>query len=399
MPPPLRYAERLRDVGHSDVVEILRLSEQRDVLSLAGGLPAPESFFLEDTAAEIATLLQRQGRAMLGYGPTEGVGVLREALAQRMSDKGRATEVDEVLVTTGGIAALDLVAKALLDPGDLVLVEDPSYLAAMHVFRSYQARLEGVATDSDGVDLEALRETLGRCRERGALPKFFYLIPSFQNPTGCCLAAERRAPLLELCRAFGVPVVEDGAYEDLRFAGSPIANLAAHGADVIHVNTFSKILHPGVRLGWICGPRAFVEVAALCKQGQDQCSGTLSQYLAERFLRTGLVDRQLEGARQLYRRRWEVTRDAIEGSFPSGTATTRPEGGFYCWVTLPEGLDAAALLPRAVAEERVAYVAGPAFFHDRKRGTRNLRLAYSYVDEAALADAVTRLGRFFSARS
>ncbi len=382
-------------MGHSDVVEILRLSEEPGVLSLAGGLPAPESFLLEDTAGVIASLLHERGRVALGYGPTEGVGSLREALAERMCDKGRRTTPGEVLVTTGGVAALDLVAKALVDPGDVVLVEDPSYLAALHVFRSYQARFVGVATDEGGVDLASLRDVLADCERRGSPPKLFYIVPNFQNPTGRCLDTDRRDELLEICRSFGVPVVEDAAYEDLRFRGDDSPNLAARDSDVIYVNTFSKILHPGVRLGWITAPRSVIDVAALCKQGQDQCSATLGQQMADRFLRERLVERQLESARRIYRARCDITLEAVRSAFPSGTQATEPEGGFYCWITLPEGLHAGDLLPKVVADERVAYVAGPAFFHDRERGGRNLRVAFSYVDEAELGDAVRRLGRFF----
>lgn len=395
---PKYYAERLAALGHSEVVQILELAARDDVVSLAGGLPAPESFLIDETRAETAELLTDLGPSALGYGPTEGLPVLRDTLAERMSEKGRPTGRDEILVTTGGIAALDLVCKALIDPGDVVLVEEPSYLAALHVFRSYGAEFLGAPTDDQGVQLDGLADRLAAAEKSGRLPKLFYLVPSFQNPSGRCLSDERRGPLLDLCARYGVIVLEDGAYEDLRFEGSFQPNLASLDSRVIHLNTFSKILHPGVRLGWAVGDPELIETLALCKQGQDQCSATASQYLAERFLRKGLVDRQLEGARRIYRERRDLTLDAVAKDFPDGTLCSRPEGGFYCWIDLPGGLNATDLLPEVVAAERVAYVAGSAFYHDRRMGGHQLRLAFSYVTSDVLGDAAGRLGRFFKDR-
>ncbi len=227
------------------------------------------------------------------------------------------------------------------------------------------------------------------------MPKLFYIVPSFQNPTGRCLATERRHQLLDICDRFGVIVVEDGAYEDLRFEGSIQPTLASLDSRVVHMNTFSKIMHPGVRLGWVAAQSTLIETLALCKQGQDQCSATSGQYLADRFLRSGMVERQLDLARQIYLERRNVTVSLVANTFPEGTTCSMPEGGFYCWIDLPEELDAGALLNEAVAAERVAYVGGPAFYHDRSMGRNQLRLAFSYVSSDVLADAVVRLGHFF----
>ncbi len=387
------FATRLEGMRHSDVASILRLAERPDVLSFAGGLPAPEAFLLEEIEALYAEVLHKTGRAALGYGPTAGIVGFRETLGTWMARHGRPTRPDEILVTTGGIAALDLVAKAFLDPGDSVVVGAPSYLAALHVFRSYEARLLSVEVDEGGMDPDALEEVL---RGAAPTPKLIYLVPTFQNPAGVTLGEARRRRILELAQHYHVWVIEDGAYQDLRFEGSVPPLLAAlDPTHVIHINTLSKIMSPSVRLGWITAPADPLEALLLCKQGQDQCSPTLGQLVAREFLATGLVDRQIAEASALYRTRRDATLASLAAEMPRGTHWTRPEGGFYTWVTLPEGLDAAALLPHAVEQHQVAYVAGNAFYADRSRGRHQLRLAYSYLAEEAIERGMARLGALF----
>lgn len=391
----------MEGMRRSDVASILKLAEQPDVLSFAGGLPAPESFLIEDFAELEAAVLRDHGRAALGYGPSAGIAALRQTLSARMAGFGRPTEPDEILVTTGGIAALDLIAKAYLDPGDLVLVGAPSYLAALHVLRSYEADLVGVDLDEQGIDPHALGATLRRLAEQGRRPKFLYLVPTFQNPTGLTLPAERRRQVLELAREYDLRVVEDSAYEDLRFEGEVPPRLCAlDPGNVIHINTLSKIVAPSLRLGWLCAPRAIVDALVLCKQGQDQCSTTAGQWLAHRFLSEGFAERQIAAALPIYRERRDVCLGALAKAMPEGAHWTRPEGGFYTWITLPdsfEGLDTEALLPRAVDEQGVAYVAGNAFYaaRDGHLGPRQLRLSYSFLDVAQVELGVRRLAELF----
>lgn len=392
------YAERLSLMDHSDVAQILELTARPDVVSLAGGLPSPESFLIQETQEEVVGIFRDLGSASLGYGPTEGLPGLREALAERMTSKGRSSQKEEVLLTTGGIAALDLVCKALIEPGDFVVIEEPSYLAAIQVFRSYGAQFLGIPTDSEGVCLDALESRLDELIGSGCRPKFFYIIPSFQNPSGLCLATDRREKLVGICRERDIPIVEDGAYEDLRFEGKPQPNLASLDPQVIHVSTFSKIMHPGVRLGWINAPAALVEKLALCKQGQDQCSSTSGQHLAERFIRKGLVEKQLKVARGIYLEHRNLTMEAIKEDFPANSSATRPEGGFYCWIELPDEINTVELLPEVVEKKGVAYVGGSAFYHDRTMGTNQLRLAYSFVSGDKLKNAVRQLGKFFNSK-
>jgi 2-aminoadipate transaminase len=389
-------ATRLEGMRHGDVASILRLAERPDVLSFAGGLPAPESFLLEEIEALYADVLHKAGRTALGYGPTAGIASFRETLGAWMARHGRPTPPNEILVTTGGIAALDLIAKAFLNPGDAVVVGAPSYLAALHVFRSYEARLLSVAVDEGGMDPEALEETL-RGAERP--PKLIYLVPAFQNPSGVTLSETRRRRILELAQHYNVWVIEDGAYQDLRFEGGAPPLLAAlDPARVLHINTLSKIMSPSARLGWIAAPAEPLELLLLCKQGQDQCSPTLGQLVAREFIARGLVDRQIAEASALYRARRDATLASLAAEMPRGAHWTHPEGGFYTWVTLPEAFDAAALLPRAVEQHQVAYVAGNAFYADRSRGRHQLRLAYSYLAEEAIGLGIARLGALFRDR-
>jgi len=379
---------------HGDVAAILRLAERPDVLSFAGGLPTPDSFLLEELEALHAEVLRKEGRRALGYGPTAGITSLREELALWMTRRGRSSDVDEILVTTGGIAALDLVAKAFLDPGDSVVVGAPSYLAALHVLRSYEARLISVPVDAEGMDPDALAAAL---READPAPKLIYLVPAFQNPTGVTLGAARRHRVLALAREYGLWVIEDGAYQELRFEGVAPALLCALDPDhTIHINTLSKIMSPSLRLGWIAAPRECLDILALCKQGQDQCSQTLGQLVAREFFASRLVERQIAEASELYRRRRDVTLARLAAEMPDGTRWTRPEGGFYTWVSLPGDLDTEALLPRAVEEHHVAYVAGNAFYADRNRGRQQLRLAYSFLSEQDIASGIARLGALFA---
>lgn len=392
-----QFARRLRDIGHSDVVEILKLVERPEVTSFAGGLPDPATFLISEIKEIAQEILETQGVQALSYSPTPGLTPLREWLAQRMSKQGRPTAVDEVIVTTGGIAALDLIAKTLLDPSDVVVVGEPEYVAALHVFRSYQARFVGVPVDAQGLVPEALMERLTSLARQAIRPKLIYTVPSFQNPSGATLPESRRRDLLDIAGQFGIPVVEDEAYRDLRFEGEAPPLLAAlDPGNVIHINTFSKIFYPGVRVGWAVAPKPLIDALILGKQGQDQCSSTLGQYLALAFAQRNLIDRQIESAIPVYRRKRDALLGALADYFPPMCEWVRPEGGFYTWVKIPKGLHAQKLLTVAIEKARVAYVPGNAFYHDRN-SPNTLRLCYSYVQYDQIAPGIQRLGELISA--
>jgi 2-aminoadipate transaminase len=387
-----RLSGRMGSLGRSDVAAVLALAEQPDIVSFAGGLPDPATYLLAEVRQITEHVLREQGHKALGYGPAPGLTPLREWLARWMTARGRPTDAEETLVTTGGVAALDLIAKVFLDPGDVVLVGRPSYLAALHVFRSYGARLVGVPVDEHGLVPEALEACLRDLAAAGIRPKLLYTVPSFQNPSGVTLPEPRRRRMLELAREYDLGIVEDAAYRELRFEGVAPPLLAALDPDrVILIDTFSKIFNPGMRLGWVTAPRELIAALVAAKQGQDQCASTLAQYICLAFAERGFIERQLGIAVPLYRRKRDTMCLALEAHMPSGCTWTRPQGGFYVWLTLPEHLDSEALLPRAIADEKLAYVPGPAFFHDGT-GHRHLRLCYSYVDQARIDDGIQRLG-------
>ena len=387
------YSSRIQSMGHSDVAAMLKLAERPEVISFAGGLPAPEVFLMEEIQEIFREVLAQRGRAALGYGPIVGITPFREWLADHMTQAGRPSNVEECLVTTGGIAALDLICKVLLDPGDVAIVGEPSYLAALHVIRSYQGRFAGVPLDDEGMQPDGLRSTLEELHRASLRPKFIYLVPSFQNPSGVTLSEKRRKSILEIAGDYNVPIVEDAAYRDLRFEGvAPPLLASLDPENVIHINTFSKIFNPGMRIGWVTAPRDFIETLALAKQGQDQCSTTIGQYVALAFASKNLIERQKLRSIEIYHRKRDVMLAALEKSFPNGTHWTKPQGGFYTWVTFPPEMDTEALLPRSIEEASVAYGAGPSFFHNRS-GKEYMRLCYSYVSDSQIEEGIIRLGR------
>jgi len=390
------YSSRIDSMGHSDVVSIMKLAERPEVISFAGGFPDPATFLLEEIKEVFEEVLAQWGGTVLGYGPTAGIAPFREWLAEHMTQLGRPSKVEECLVTTGGIAALDLICKVLLDPGDVVIVGEPAYVAALHVIRSYQGRFAGVPIDDKGMQPDALKSVLEDLQSDSLRPKFIYLVPSFQNPTGVTLSERRRKRIIEIAIEYNVPIIEDAAYHDLRFEGAAPPLLASLDAqNVIHINTFSKIFNPGVRIGWVTAHQELIGTLALAKQGQDQCSTTIGQYLAFAFASKGLIERQTSTAIEIYRRKRDAMLAALENHFPQSAHWTKPQGGFYTWVTLPKEIDTEALLPRAIEDASVAYVAGPAFYHNRS-GKEHMRLCYSYVPESQTEEGVRRLGQLVS---
>jgi 2-aminoadipate transaminase len=390
------YSSRIDSMGHSDVVEMLKLAERPDVISFAGGLPDPATFLLEEIREVFEEVVAERGRAVLGYGPTAGIAPFREWLAEHMTQLGRPSKVEECLVTTGGIAALDLVCKVLLDPGDVVVVGEPAYVAALHVIRSYQAHFAGVPLDDEGMQPEALESALEDSQRKSLRAKFIYLVPSFQNPSGVTLSEERRKRIIEIAAEHHVAIVEDAAYRELRFEGQAPPLLASLDTqNVIFINTLSKVFNPGVRIGWVTAPQELIETLALAKQGQDQCSTTIGQYLAFAFASKGLIERQTARAVEIYRRKRNAMLAALEDYFPKSAHWTKPQGGFYTWLTFPKEIDTEALLPRAIGEASVAYAAGPAFYHNRT-GKEHMRLCYSYVPESEIDEGIRRLGHLLS---
>ena len=395
---PWTLARRMELLGSSrEVTEILKLAERPDVISLAGGLADPAVFPLERVRESQERVLREEGASALNYGPNAGFTRLREWIAERMQAKERVSVgVENVLVTSGGIEALNLVSMAVLDPGDTVLVEAPTYLAALHVFRSQEARIVSVATDESGLVPESLRERVKDLARAGIRPRFLYVIPSFQNPSGATWSGPRRREVVEICEEASIPIVEDHAYAELCFEGEREPSLKALAPrNVIFLHTFSKIFAPGARLGWAAADPDLIEKLGLAKLGTDQCSNTLTQRLVYDYGRHGYIDDQVESAIALYRRKRDRMEAAMKRHFPPGTKWVHPLGGFFVWVALPDGpggIDTEKLLPLAIEREKTAFVAGPPFFADRS-GKNFMRLAFSFVPEDRIEEAIERLAR------
>lgn len=378
--------------GGGALTAILSLAGSGDVVTFSGGFPAPESFPVTAIGEVVGELLASDSARALQYSPTEGLAASREAVAELVSRQGREPAPGDVLITSGSIEALQLLARVLLEPGDEVLVEAPTYLGAIMAFAGSGAAVSGIEMDSDGLCVDELAERLsgpGR-------PKFLYVIPDYQNPTGLSLSLERRRRLVELCRHHGLLCVEDVAYRELSFGGEePPASLWSLGPDVVvQIGTFSKILFPGIRLGWAVGPRTVIAAMTTAKQNSDQCAGALGQRIMERFVRQDRFPAHLEAVRSLYRKRADLMLSALGQHMPAGVSWTRPTGGFFVWLTAPAGTDTVALAPRALTE-KVAYVPGRPFYADG-RGDNQLRLAYSGVPEGEIEAGVARLAAVLS---
>jgi 2-aminoadipate transaminase len=380
------FARRTRRRGGDELTTILAGSPP-GVLSMTGGFPNPATF-PTDELDEIAVRLMREDAAVaLQYTPCAGLPSVREYLTDRQEQlQGRRPEQAELIVTSGGMECLALMCQALIDPGDPIVVEAPSYLGALMAFGAAEAEVAAVAMDDEGLRVDDLAERL----ETGLRPKFVYTIPEYQNPTGRTLSLERRRELVELCRRHGVLIFEDVAYRELSFDGTSLPTLWSLGPDVVlQAGTFSKSFFPGVRLGWAAGPSDVVAELAAAKQTTDQCAGGLGQRMVEEYGRAGGFERHLPAARALYASHWQALSGALESHMPDGAVWTQPTGGFLTWLTLPEEIDVLAMRPAAL-EAGVAYVPGPPF-HVGEAGWNSMRLSFSHLTEPELETAVERL--------
>lgn len=375
--------------GDDALAEVLAASNAPGVISFSGGLPHPDTFPWQALPEVVADLVAGRDASAFQYPPVPGLDSTRAYLRERtLQLERRRPEPGELLVTSGGIEALDCLGKAFLEPGDLVVCERPTYLGAISGFRLHGAGLETVPLDGDGMRVDALEALLAG----GARPKLVYTIPEHQNPAGVSLSRERRDALVGLARAYGFLLVEDVAYRELRFDGRLVPSLWSRGPDtVLQLGTFSKTVFPGARLGWALGPEEVVGRLAWAKQTSDQGAGALAQRLVEELGRRGLLDAQIGRSRDLYRRRWELTRASLEARLAGLATWTEPAGGFFTWLTVAGGVDTTELAGRAI-EAGVAFVPGRPFFADGGGGS-NLRLAFSLAAEEQIDDGIERLRR------
>jgi 2-aminoadipate transaminase len=386
-------AARTKGFRPSAIREILKVTGTPDIISFAGGLPAPELFPVQLMIAAAEATLRKDGPASMQYGITEGWVPLREWVAQHLADTvGLNVKPSEILITSGSQQALDLVAKVLIDPGDVVLVENPAYLGALQAFQAYEARAVGLPTDGQGMRIDSLRNFLKGASPR---PKLLYLVTNFQNPTGTSTGRERRLEISAACEEFGIPIVEDDPYGRLRYSGTEIPALATVGPShgCLYLGTASKILAPGFRVAWLVArdPRLYGYLVA-AKQAADLHTSSFTQRLVWQFLsQNGALDTHLGLLRSVYSRRRDVMLAALRRNMPEGCSWTEPEGGLFLWVRLPERIDSAKLLTSCLSQ-KVAFVPGEPFW----TGTvmhNTLRLNFSNASEDRIEEGIARLGR------
>jgi 2-aminoadipate transaminase len=392
-----RYAQRTQRMGSSVIRELLKYTEQPDVISFAGGLPAPDVFPVDEFADACQRVLRDLGAQALQYGTTEGYIPLREMIARHSARYGIDITPDNILVTSGSQQALDLLGKIFINPGDRILVEAPTYLGALQAWNAYGAEYVSVPMDEDGMMADALEEAL----RTG--PKFIYVLPNFQNPTGVTLSLERRHKLIELADRYGVPIIEDDPYGQLRYEGDHLPSVVVldgqyrdncqnvyHG-NVIYLSTFSKILAPGVRLAWVIAPPEVIRKLVLAKQGADLHTSTFNQMVAYEVSHGGFLDRHIHLIRRIYKERRDVMLAAMDAYFPPGVDWTQPKGGLFLWGILPETINTNELIKVAV-ERKVAFVPGTPFYPNGG-GKNTMRLNFSNASSENILEGIARLSR------
>ena len=382
-----KYASRVDGMQSSAIREILKITQQPDVISFAGGMPSPDTFPVQELNKVINTVLTEQGAAALQYGITEGYAPLRAWIAARMSKKGIVCQSEHVLISAGSQQILDFAGKIFCDPGDKVVVESPVYLAAVQAFRSYQVEFITIPADREGMNTLKLEEAVAKHK-----PKLIYVNPTFQNPTGVTMSAERRAEVAQIAARYHVPVIEDDPYGELRFEGEPVPPIKAYpgGEWVIHMSSFSKIISPGLRVGWAVADAEIIGRLTMAKQSSDVHTNSLAQHAIYQYLLTHDLDKHIAQTVDKYRIQRDAMLAEMEASFPVTCRWSKPEGGMFVWVELPEGVDATQLLAKAVAQ-KVAFVPGAPFYTNEGR-PNTLRLNYSNSSPEQIRIGIKRLG-------
>lgn len=389
-----RYAQRINHMKGSIIRELLKLTEDPEIISFAGGMPAPEAFPTQEFGEACNRVLAEKGAQALQYGMTEGYTPLRELLARHTARFGIEVTTDNLLVTSGSQQALDLLGKLFINPGDRILIEAPTYLGAMQAWNAYGAEYISVQSDADGMNTDEIEAAL----RTG--PKFIYVLPNFQNPTGVTMSYQRRIRLIELADHYGVPIIEDDPYGQLRYEGEHIPgievldsqlnhNSTIYTGNVIYLSTFSKLLAPGIRLGWVIAPPEVISKMVTAKQGTDLHTSTFTQMVAYEVSRGGFLDRHIQTINAIYRQRRDVMLASLAETMPEGVSWFRPQGGLFLWVTLPGGMSSLELFQTAIAE-KVAFVPG-APFYPYSGGENTMRLNFSNANPEHIKEGIARL--------
>ncbi len=385
------FSKRAQGMKASEIRELLKITQNKEIISFAGGLPSPEAFPIEDVKNICNKVLDEDGANALQYCATEGVTKLREAIAQRMNNQGMDVTYKNILITTGAQQGLDLIGKTFLNTGDIVIVGAPTYLGGTNAFNSYMAKMESIPLDNEGMSPDLLEEKLNKLNLHGSNPKLLYIIPSFQNPSGVTLTQSRRKKILDIAHEYDVLISEDNPYSKLRYDGKENSTIYSMDKEnsTIYLGTFSKVLSPGLRIAWTIAPQQLMNKLIITKQASDLCTSTFGQYLAYEYLAQGLIDIHIEKIKDLYRKKRDTMLAALDKYFPQGATWTKPEGGMFIWVTLPEYIDTGQMIERAI-ENKVAYVIGAAFHADRS-GKNCMRLNYTYSSIDKIDEGIRKL--------
>jgi 2-aminoadipate transaminase len=386
------FADRAKLMKTSEIREFFKLTEQPDVMSFAGGFPSADFFPMERVCEVMQDLIDEEGKYALQYGPTEGNLELRQYLAEKMTRENAPSGVDNILITNGSQQGMDLLAKVFLNPGDLVIVEEPGYVGGLGAIYNYQGDRLSIPLDEEGIRTDLLATRLRKLQMEGRTPKFAYLVPNFQNPTGISMSLARRKAMLELAREYNFVIIEDNPYGEIRFEGEAVSSMKSMDTEgrVIYLGSFSKTFLPGIRVGWIVAHEELIQKIACAKQATDLCSNSLGQRMAHRFAASGYIELHVSSLISRYKAKRDLMLSCMDKFFPQGVTWTRPEGGFFIWVTLPEGMNAREVLLKAI-DRKVAFVDGAGFFVNGN-GKNTARFAFSEASPEKIMRGIEILG-------
>ena len=385
------YSDRAGKMRKSEIRELLKVTQDPEIVSFAGGLPNPKSFPIDDLQDVVHNVLKNHGKAALQYGTTQGLRELRESIAKTSRKDGMDVDADDVIIVSGSQQGLDTVGKVFLNPGDTAIVGLPSYLGGINAYRSYEANLTGIPVDEEGMRIDILEETVKNLLKDDITPKFIYVVPTFQNPAGVVMPESRRKKLMDLACEHDLVIIEDDPYGKLRFDIEhikPIKSFDDEGR-VVYMSTFSKILSPGFRLAWMIADGELKRKMIICKQALDLCTNTFTQFIADDLMRSGSLDLHIMKIREMYKPKRDIMMSAMKQYFPDGYKCNKPKGGMFAWVTLPEGIDTETMFLDAI-KNKVAYVHGKAF-HVDGGGANSMRLNFSYSSDEQIKEGMKRL--------
>jgi len=386
------FSKRAKKFHASEIRELLKVTQVPGMISFAGGLPNPNAFPVEVIHKCIDDIFEKDIHNAMQYGTTEGLTQLRRVLADRMKEKNKFDcDYHDILVTSGAQQALSIISMCFLDPGDTYLTCVPAYLGAIQAFSSYEANCESIPMNDQGIDIDSLRRNIERLRRTGINPKFIYTVPTFQNPSGETMSVSHRKELLDIASEYDFIIIEDDPYGELFFEGKPIPPIKSLDTKgrVVYLSTFSKILAPGFRLGWVIASNKILDKLVLGKQAMDLCTNVFSQYVAYYYIKGGYLDKQVETIRDMYKKKRDLMIKEIKKYFPKDIKYTIPKGGMFIWLNLPKGFDTRLMFQKAISK-KVAYVVGDAFYPEGKN-YNSMRLNFSYSTDDQIKEGVKRL--------